>query len=147
MGRREDVEQSSAHAEIAAVFDQRHAPEAPVVQLLGQVVEVEIFAFHQVTHAPGELLARRHAQQQRFRGGDDERVLRLLQMEQPLDAGGDALRRRRKILERRRIPGWKVVNATLKRRRGFRLPEEETQVFDESLGDFCRRRHDQGRAG
>ena len=54
MRRREDVEDAAAHAEVAAVLDQRHAPVAPVDELLGERVAVDLVAFDEVAQRAGE---------------------------------------------------------------------------------------------
>jgi hypothetical protein len=93
MRRREDVEDAATHAEVAAVFDERHAAVAPIVELRGQRVEVDLVAFHQVAQAVRHARPWRYALQQRVGRRDDDRVLGLQQVVEALDARGNGLGR------------------------------------------------------
>ena len=141
--RREDVDDAAANAELAAVLDDREAAVAPGGQAARQQVGIELVALHQVPPAVGEGRRRRHALQQGFRRGDDERCLRLPQVVEAFDARCDVLRRRRHLLEGNDVPRRQVVDAAGERRGVLRLAEKEAQIADQTVGlDRARRQHE-----
>ena len=130
---REDVDDVAAHAELAAVLDQRRAVITPTLQARGESVAVDVLAFDQVGVALRDVASRRHALQQRLGRGDDDRMVTLAELVECLDARRQRLGGRRDVLEGRHLPAGEKVDAALQRRRALFLGEEEAQIGDQPL--------------
>ncbi len=145
--RREDVDQPAAHAELAAVLDDRHAQVAPRDQVLRELLGVDLVALDEVAHGLLDDGARQEALHHRVGRRDDDRIAAVDQVEERRACGRG---RRPPAATPARRPARPTPGTTARAARAPAsariLTEKEREIARERLGlGRARREHDERR--
>ena len=144
--RREDVDDSAAHAEIARLLGLRHPLIAGRAQRVDERFEIERVGGGDAHHRGLEHRPRQRAHQQRLGRGDEHRGFAAERRVQRRELRRLRMRRRREMCERLQLPGGQQMNPARARIALGRLVEKKSDLARQRLGLARERSYHQDRA-